>query len=67
LWPTRIADERRGWNFKLLGQPLNEWFYGLLQLRESNPGMAKQSKLNGKADTIGIPAACRHEVPIGAR
>lgn len=66
LWATRVSGERRGWNFKLLRQPLNEWFDGLLKLRESNPGMAQQSKLNGKADTIGIPAACRHEVPIGA-
>jgi hypothetical protein len=57
LWATRVSGERRGWNFKLLCQPLNEWFDGLLQLRESNPGMAKQSKLDSKADTIGIPTA----------
>ena len=58
LWATRVSGERRGWNFKLLCQPLNEWFDGLLQLRESNPGMAKQSKLNGKADTIGSVSTC---------
>ena len=58
LWATRVSGERRGWNFKLLCQPLNEWFDRLLQLRESNPGMAKQSKLNGKADTIGSVSLC---------
>ena len=63
LRATRISGERRGRNFKLPCQPLNQRLDGLLQLRQGNPGMAKQSELNGKADTIGIPAACRHEVP----
>ena len=67
LWPTRVPDERRSRNFKLLGQPLNQRLDGLLQLRKSNTGMTKQSELNGKADPIGVPTACRHEVPIGAR
>ena len=65
LWPTRIPGERRSRNFKLLCQPLNQRLDGLLQLRKSNTGMTKQSELNGKADPIGIPAAGRHEVPIG--
>ena len=66
LRAARISGERRGRNFQLLCQPLNERFDGLLQLRQGNAGMAQQSKLNGKADPIGIPAPCRHEVLIGA-
>jgi hypothetical protein len=40
-------------------KPLNKRFNRLLQLRERDAGIAKQSELNGKADAIGIPAmAC---------
>jgi hypothetical protein len=48
----------------LLCQPLNERFNRLLQLCQSDAGMAKQSELNRKADPIRIPAACRHQVPV---
>jgi hypothetical protein len=66
LWATRVSGEWCSRNFKLLCQPLNKRLNGLLQLRKSNPRMTQQSELNSKADTIGIPAACRHQVPVGA-
>jgi hypothetical protein len=62
LWTVRVSGERRHRYSKLLCQPPNKRLDGLLQVRERNAGMAKQSELNGKANTIGISASCRHQV-----
>ena len=67
LRATCVAGKRCGRDLELLGQPLNKRLDGLLEVRQSDPGMAKQGELHSKADPIGIPAMFRHKVLIRAR
>lgn len=67
LRATCVVGKRCGRDLELLGQPLNKRLDGLLQVRQRDPGMAKQSELQSKADPIGIPATFRHKVLIRAR
>jgi len=39
----------------------------MFQMRERDTRMAKQCKLNGEADPVGILAPACHELLIGAR
>jgi hypothetical protein len=67
LRATRIPSEWPSRDFELPRQPLNHRLGGLLQLRQANAGMAKQRELNGEADPIGVSAASRHQLLVGAR
>lgn len=67
LWATRILGERRSRDFEMAREPSNQRLDGLFQLRQGNAGMTKQSELDGEANPIGIPAAFRHQLLIGAR
>jgi hypothetical protein len=64
LRATRIIGEWCSRDLQLLCQPLNKRLNWLLQLRQSDTRMPKQSELNGKADPICIPSACCHQVPV---
>ena len=61
LRATRIPSERRRRDLHLLGK---KRFDRLLELCERNAGVAKQGKLKGKPDAIGIPAAFRPEILV---
>jgi hypothetical protein len=63
----RISRKRRSWYLKLVGQPLHEDLDRLLQMRERSAGIAQERGLNGKADSVGIPAAFSHQVQVRPR
>jgi hypothetical protein len=64
--PTWLSGKRPSRDIQLLGKPLNQRLDRLFQLGECHAGVTEKGKLNGEANSVGIPAAVRHQVLVGS-